>query len=236
MATQLFSIVLPVHNQADHIAETVAGTSAQLSSANFAFEMLLVVNGCSDASLDVCTALAANGSGIRVLRSERGGWGLAVRAGLAEARGDVVCYTNSARTVPRDLLLMLLYSAANPGTVVKANRRVRESWRRRLGSLLYNLQCRALLDLAYWDINGTPKVFPRTFSKLLQLSRDDDLIDLEFLMVCRREGYPVLEVPLLSARRHGGASTTGYRTAVRLYLGAYRMWRQARIARDEGGR
>ena len=44
---------------------------------------------------------------------------------------------------------------------MKANRKIRDNWRRRLGSLLYNLECRALFDLANWDINGTPKVFPR---------------------------------------------------------------------------
>ena len=74
-------------------------------------------------------------------------------------------------------------------------------------------------------MNGTPKVFPRSFDRLLALTRDDDLIDLEFLAVCRREGYPVLEVPIFSGKRHGGDSTTRLASALRLYSGAYRMWR-----------
>ena len=62
-----------------------------------------------------------------------------------------------------------------PKVVIKANRKIRESWRRRMGYLLYNLECRALFDLSVWDINGTPKVFPRSFTALLNLARDDDL-------------------------------------------------------------
>ncbi len=122
---------------------------------------------------------------------------------------------------------MLLYGVVNPGVVVKANRKIRENWRRRMGSLLYNLECRALFDLSYWDINGTPKVFPRQFDKLLALTRDDDLIDAEFNVVCRREGYPMLEVPIFASRRHGGTATTNYRSAVKMYWGAYQLWRRS---------
>jgi hypothetical protein len=112
--------------------------------------------------------------------------------------------------------------------VIKANRKMRESFRRRLGSLLYNLECRAFFDLPTWDVNGTPKVFPRSFDKLLQLTCDNDLIDAEFNAICRREEYPVLEVPILVTKRHGGKSTTNYLSAVKLYWGAYELWRSMR--------
>jgi hypothetical protein len=92
-------------------------------------------------------------------------------------------------------------------------------------SLLYNLECRALFDLSYWDINGTPKVFPRKFDKLLAMTEPGDLIDAEFSVICRRQEYPVLEVPIFSSRRHGGYSTTSTGSALRLYWGAYRFWR-----------
>ena len=94
--------------------------------------------------------------------------------------------------------------------------------------MLYNLECRALFDLSYWDINGTPKVFPRSFDKLLSLTRDDDLIDAEFNIICRREGYQVLEVPIFSCLRHGGKSVTNYRSAIKMYWGAIRLWRNIR--------
>ena len=128
---------------------------------------------------------------------------------------------------------MLQYAYVEPRTVIKANRKIRESWRRRLGSLLYNLECRALFDLSVWDINGTPKVFPRSFAKLLELTRDDDLVDLEFLVQCRRASYPVLEVPVFSTRRHGGKSTTGLRSAVKMYLGAWRLRRELAASPQE---
>ena len=124
-----------------------------------------------------------------------------------------------------DLVLLLTYALVFDDAVIKANRKIRESWRRRLGSLLYNLECRALFDLSCWDINGTPKVFHRKYHRLLELTRNDDLIDLEFLATCRAEDYPLLEVPIFSHRRHGGQSTTRWRSALRMYWGAWQMSR-----------
>ena len=228
MNVSLVSIILPVYNQADHIRAVVAGYEAALAKLPTARELLLVVNGCRDNSLAVCQALAQEYPSVRVLHSEKGGWGLAVRYGLREARGDLLCYTNTARTAPQELTLMVLYGVVYPNVVVKANRKIRDSWVRRVGSLLYNLEVRAFFDLNAWDVNGTPKVFPRAFGKLLELSRDDDLIDTEFGAVCRREEYPLVEVPVFSSRRHGGQSTTNLRSAVKMYYGAYRLWRERR--------
>jgi glycosyltransferase involved in cell wall biosynthesis len=221
----LVSIILPIHNQADHLQEIVDEYEAALQRLQQPHELLLVENGSRDDSLALCHALEARYPTVRTLRSERGGWGRAVKLGLQSARGDLLCYTNSARTTPQDLLLMLLYASAYPNVVVKANRKIREGTRRRLGSLLYNIECRWLFDLANWDINGTPKVFPRAFEHLLRLSRDDDLIDAEFSVICRREQYPMIEVPIFSTRRHGGRSTTNLGSAVKMYWGAYKLWR-----------
>jgi hypothetical protein len=176
-----------------------------------------------DNSREICESLAEKFEPVRSIYSECGGWGLAVKLGLSQARGNLLCYTNLARTSAQNLILTVLFAVAFPNVVIKANRKIRENWFRRLGSLLYNLECRMLFDLSFWDINGTPKIFPRTFNKLLSLKSNDDLLDLEFSALCRGEQYPMLEVPIFSTRRHGGNSTTTLRSAMRMYLGAYRM-------------
>ena len=234
MSAGLISIVLPVHNQADHLGEIITEYETALAKLPQPHEVILVVNNCRDNSWELGQGLAARHPNVRAIQSEKGGWGLAVKLGLREARGDLLCYTNSARTTGQDLTLLLLYAVMWPKVVVKANRKIRESWRRRLGSLLYNLECRALFDLSVWDINGTPKVFPRSFTGLLELTRDDDLVDAEFLVRCRRANYPVLEVPIFSSRRHGGKSTTGLRSAAKMYIGAWRL-RQTLGAGRVGG-
>lgn len=228
MQNLTFSIILPVYNQAPFIADIIAQYRKALEKFPAHYEIILVVNGSKDNSLEVCQKLGRENPQTRVLYSPKNGWGLAVKLGIKEAKGDFVCYTNCARTQSNDLLLFLLYALSNQETVIKANRKIRESWRRRLGSLLYNLECRSLFDLSCWDINGTPKIFPRKFDKLSQLSRDDNLIDLEFNVLCQKHQYPLIEIPILAYKRQGGKSTTGYLSAFKMYWSAFQWWRALR--------
>jgi glycosyltransferase involved in cell wall biosynthesis len=221
----LISIILPVYNQSGHIGAVVQEYETALKNFEDNHETILVVNGCRDQSLSACRALADRYTSVKVLESRPGGWGLAVNLGLRKARGDLLCYTNSARTSAQDLVRFLRLARNHTNTVVKANRKMRDGWWRRFGSLLYNLECKMLFDLAYRDINGTPKIFPRTFDKLLTLQRNDDLLDIEFHVVCHRQQYPVLEIPIFSCRRNGGKSTTTIHSALKMYWGAYRLWR-----------
>lgn len=221
----LVSVVLPIHNQEDHIGGIVEEYSASLHGARIRHELILVPNACSDSSPAICAELAGRLPETRCLPAPSGGWGCAVRAGLAAARGDFLCYTNSARTMPEDLVTLILSGLDSPHTVTKANRIVREDLRRRLGSRLYNAECRLLFGFAGRDVNGTPKLFPRHLEKLLALTRDDDLIDAEFMAICQQEGYGVREIPIASTTRHGGASTTRFRSALRLYWGVFGLRR-----------
>jgi glycosyltransferase involved in cell wall biosynthesis len=220
----LATVILPVYNQADHIQSVLEDYVTATKRLNFACELLPVVNGPRrDKSLEICRTLEQQYPMIRTECIDEGGWGRAVRHGLAKAKGEMLCYTNSARTTSKELVLMLLYASVHENCVVKANRKIRENWRRRLGSLLYNLECRALFDLPYWDINGTPKVFYRRQAALMELTRSDDLIDLEFNAICRRESYEVIEVPIFSTSRHSGRSTTSLASAYRMYAGALQL-------------
>ena len=64
---------------------------------------------------------------LRVVHSEQKGWGRAVRSGLKNSRGDILCYVNAARTSAEDLVLVLFYAMAYPGVVIKACRKIRAS-------------------------------------------------------------------------------------------------------------
>jgi len=226
----LLSLVLPCYRQADQVPDIVQECVSVLEKVPLRSEILLVPNGPADGTAESCRREAERRPQVRVIEGSAG-WGGAVRSGIEASDGDLVCFTNSARTSPEDLLLVLLYATAYPGVVVKATRRTRDNWRRRLGSVLYNLECRALFDLPNFDVNGTPKVFPRDHQALLTLEHSDDLLDVEFAVVCRRMGYPMLEVPIVSTGRRGGASTTNYRSAWRMYTGALRLWNDLREER-----
>jgi glycosyltransferase involved in cell wall biosynthesis len=217
------SLILPIYRQAGHVEAVIRGFERALETLPVTHETIIVANGRDDGTRAICQRLEAEIPNVKLVVADRAGWGSSVRLGLRLAQGDLICYTNAARTTPATLRLIVDYAIALPGIVLKASRKTRESVWRHLGSLIYNLECRALFDLGNFDVNGTPKVFSREHSKLLELLSDDDMIDAEFLAVCRRENYLVLEVPVIVKRRVGGRSTTTVTSALKLYVGAFRL-------------
>jgi len=236
LSTTSVSIVLPVRQQADHIAETLRQLHASAVQLTSRLEMIAVVNGSTDLSAQICRDMAEQCPGLRVLELSVAGWGAAVLAGLAASTGEVVCYTNAARTTALDLRNAIALGLLNEGYAVKAQRRARDNLHRRIGSVIYNFEARALFGLASWDLNGTPKVFPRSFGALFELREQGDLVDLEWLVACSRHGYPLIELPIISTRRHGGRSTTGWVSAMRMYVGALALRRRLNAGPDAGAR
>jgi len=227
VSVRLASVILPVYNQADHIRAALEEHVAALDQLHFDYELLPVINGPRrDNSLEICRELEKTCGRMRTLCIEQAGWGAAVQFGLSQADGDLLCFANSARTSAKDLSLFLVYGSIHRDCVIKANRRIRESAKRRLASLVYNLECRMLFDLPYWDINGTPKVFSRQLAHLRNLKQTGDLIDLEFNVICRDQSYDVLEVPIFSSSRRTGKSTTNWRSGLRMYWGAFQLRRE----------
>jgi hypothetical protein len=153
-----------------------------------------------------------------------GGWGLSIRIGLAAARGNVLVYTNTARTDPAtvpDFIRRYLESGAD---LVKARREARHAPLRQFGSMLYNLEAKLCFRVNCRDVNGTPKVFGRALYESARLSAEGDLLDLELMRHVAARGLAVVEIPLRGFMRHGGKSTTTLRSAWKMYAGALWMW------------
>jgi hypothetical protein len=222
------SVVVPLEREQLGLTDVLDGYVAELDALQRSWEMLVVP---ASATIDEPSEQwLAGHDRVRVLPA-CGGWGAAVRAGLAAGRGDVLCYLNWPRTSASSLAEMLRLALRNPKLVLRANRRTRDTRLQRLGSLLYNLECRLLLQIPVWDVNGTPKVFPRCFDRLLALSSQDELLDAEFACVCEQAGYPVIELPIEATLQGGTSQRTGYGAALKMYLEVPRL--RARVRQQE---
>jgi glycosyltransferase involved in cell wall biosynthesis len=217
-------LVLPCRNQADHIGQVLRGYLAALEDLGSPFELVVVPNASTDGTTALVEDLAARFDPIRVVANPQGGWGLSVRLGLAAAAGSILAYTNTARTYPALLPRFFRRYQESAPCLVKARRLQRQAPLREAGSFFYNLESRLLFGLRARDVNGTPKVFPRELYQSLVLTADGDLLDLEFMVGAARLGTRVLEIPVQGFRRHGGKSSTTFRSAWNLYTGALGLW------------
>jgi hypothetical protein len=219
----LVSVVLPCRNQADHIGDILPRYTAALEGAGLPFELIVVPNASTDGTELQVRALATRDPRIRCVENADGGWGLSVRIGLNAARGEVLVYTNTARTDPEGVPDFVRRHLERPQILVKAARKQRNAWRREAGSWLYNLEARMLFGIRCADINGTPKVFSRILYSQLALEQDGDLLDLELIAQATRLKASIVDLPTFGFKRHSGKSSTTLRSAWRMYSGALRL-------------
>src|SRR5438045_103129 len=97
MTSPSLSLILPIYNQSDHVVQIVESYQQALSAFALDYEIIAVVNGSNDTSLEICRAMSLRDERVKTLSSPKG-WGRAVRLGIESSKGDLICYTNSART------------------------------------------------------------------------------------------------------------------------------------------
>jgi glycosyltransferase involved in cell wall biosynthesis len=221
--TPYLSVILPCRNQADHIRAIIESYYPALDTIGQPYELVVVPNACTDATVAVVLAMMEQERRIRVEESPLPGWGRAVLAGLRCARGELLCYSNSARTDPARIPPLVDVWRQNPSCIVKVCRIQRKAFLREIGSLLYNLEGRLLLGTRSGDVNGTPKLFSRPLCQRLDLRCEDDLLDMELMAKARRLGVQTLEIPVPGFRRHGGKSSTTLASAWKMYAGVWRL-------------
>jgi dolichol-phosphate mannosyltransferase len=85
------SVVIPAHNEAGSIRETLDATVSVLEAEGIDYELLVVDDSSTDGTGDVVGSLSARNERIRCLRSAYpAGFGFAVRYGLERFEGDAV--------------------------------------------------------------------------------------------------------------------------------------------------
>jgi glycosyltransferase involved in cell wall biosynthesis len=95
------SIIIPVFNEARHIATKIRNTAA-LSYPRERIEVIYVSDGSTDGTADVVRSTAPDSRLIEL--PERGGKAAALNAGLAAARHDIVVFTDASIMLEDDAI------------------------------------------------------------------------------------------------------------------------------------
>ena len=89
-ASPRYSIVIPVHNEAECLAGEVAELVGGLEARGVDYELILAENGSSDDTPAIADALAAANPRVRALRCPVPDYGAAMKAGMLAGQGELI--------------------------------------------------------------------------------------------------------------------------------------------------
>ena len=123
----LFSVIAPVFNEVESLAEFYKQIKKVMSSTKRNWELLLIDDGSTDGSTDAIHELAAKDPHVQpIIFARNFGHQIAVTAGLDYAHGDAVVIIDADLQDPPEVILELIKKWKEGYQVVYAVRRKRE--------------------------------------------------------------------------------------------------------------
>lgn len=102
------SVIIPIYNAEVYLEKCLESIKNQSFTE---YEVLLIDDGSTDKSGEICDSFAAEDSRFHVIRKSNGGVSSARNTGIDQAKGEWLCFVDSDDTVEKDYLLHLYQGA-----------------------------------------------------------------------------------------------------------------------------
>ncbi len=198
-------IVVPVHNEEADLSDSVRRLHAYLDERfPFSWRITVVDNASTDATWGIACRLVDELAGVGAVHLERKGRGRALRAAWSASDAAVVAYMDVDLSTDLDALLPLVspllsgHSEVAIGSRLVPGARVRRGPKREVLSRGYNLLLRSVFRAGFRDAQcGFKALRTDVARQLLPLVENDNwFFDTELLLLTRRLGLRVFEVPV----------------------------------------
>lgn len=217
---RLLSVVIPAFNEAGRIVRTLDATLRFFEERGDAVEVLVVDDGSTDNTADMVTRWAKERgveSRVKALRYERNrGKGGAVRYGILRAEGDHVLFMDADLATPIEEIVKLEAAIRDGGVDYAIGSRplresqllVRQPWYREMLGRGFNTAVQALATPGIHDTQCGFKLLTRDAARAIfsRARLDGFSFDVEALVLARRLGFQIAEVPVRWAHQEGAAA------------------------------
>jgi dolichol-phosphate mannosyltransferase len=208
------SVVVPAHNEADTIGDTVAKLAATLTAERIPHEILVVDDSSSDRTATIAREASSRNPSVRCIRSHLPpGFGHTVRAGLDHYTGDAVAiFMADSSDSPADLVryyaaLMEGYDCAFGSRFVKGGSVSGYPLHKLIINRFANLVIRALFRHGYNDTTNAFKAYRREVVENIQpLLSNHFNLTVEMPLKAVTRGYTFQVMPIAWAGRKQGVS------------------------------
>lgn len=206
----MLSIVIPAYNEEHRLPGNLPKLLAHLDGLQLedGFEVIVVVEKSTDNTVEACRAAVTGRTEVTIVANPtKHGKGYAVRAGMLRARGEFAFFMDADLSTPLvSIETFCAHFRAHPEhAVLIGNRRhpksvigVPQGFLRRKLSDAFNLVVQALILPGCTDTQCGFKAFRRHAAQAIfsRQKLDEFSFDLEVLLLARRLGYAVHDLPV----------------------------------------
>ncbi|MGC1422317.1 MAG: dolichyl-phosphate beta-glucosyltransferase [Terracidiphilus sp.] len=201
-----YSIVIPAFNESARIPATLESVVAAIRANQWPAEVIVVNDGSTDSTAQLVRDFALRAPEVRLLENPGNrGKGYSVRAGILNAQGDIVMFTDADLSAPMDEASRLFAAIANGADIAIGSRWLesgrqthRQPLYRQVFGRCFNAVCRMVMQLPFADTQCGFKAFTRaaahTVFQLQTIERWG--FDPEILFIAIKRGFRVVEVPV----------------------------------------
>jgi|SRR5579872_131024 len=201
-------IIIPAYNEQTRITKTLHEYHSYFSAQQeLETELLVVLNGCKDATAQVVAQAQQQLPNLRMIELKEAGKGLAIAAGFANAIDrsyDLIGFVDAdMATRPEHFHALIKNMNSHDGAIASrymAGAQVYppRPWVKEWGrKIVYHGLIRLLFNLWYKDLQCGAKVFRRSVIQAIvpHMTVQQWAFDVELLYLCKKNKFKIKEVP-----------------------------------------
>jgi glycosyltransferase involved in cell wall biosynthesis len=219
----------PAYNDGGTIASLVIQAVQVASRLTPDFEVIVVNDGSTDATADICNELSRTYPQVRVIHHARNrGYGGALRTGFGAATKELIAYTDGdAQYDPTEL--EALWRQLTPEADMVNGYKIRRSdpVHRIVIGRVYHHVVKLMFRLRVRDVDCDFRLMRREIFDRVRLERDTGVICLEMMRKIQDAGFRVVEVPVHHYHRtHGRSQFFHFRRVFLTGIDVLKLWVQ----------
>ena len=228
--TPLLSIVIPAHNEALRLPNTLETTWSYLQTQDYPAEIIVVENGSTDKTYEIAQAFAAQHAQVRVLHVAQAGKGRAVNHGMLAATGEFRFICDADLSMPIEEVGRFLPPSAPEYDVAIGSREVpgaerfgEPAYRHWIGRA-FNFVVRTVTLPGITDTQCGFKCFRAAVVEDVFPAQTIQgwTFDVELLFIAFQRGYRVVEIPI-PWYYHAGSRVRIMRDSILMFLDLFRI-------------
>jgi glycosyltransferase involved in cell wall biosynthesis len=197
------SIVMPAYNEAEILDSSVRTVVDGMRTRGTSFEVLVVENGSTDATLTIAKELATDVAEVRVEHRDEADYGRALQAGLLSAAGDAIVNfdTDYFDLDFLDAAVTQVLAADGAAIVVGSKRAAGATDERdiirRFATMVFSMILRLVFGLRVSDTHGIKAMRRAAVEPYARVCKfGQDLFDTELILRVERAGLHTAEIPV----------------------------------------